>query len=433
MPFLPTSATDRDELLKAAGITDAEELFSVIPEKARLKRPLNVAGPVDEQTMRRFFLTPPSPVVFAGGGIYCHYIPSVVDSMASRQEFMTSYTPYQPEISQGTLQALFEFQSMMAGLTGMEVSNASMYDGATAMAEAALMAVRAKNVRRIVVTRSTNPAYRKVLRTYLQHHTGIRIVEAPYDPLTGRVDVGALGEILDQDAAFFIQQPNYFGVIEPMDEVSGIAGRSAFWGVAVSEAVSLGILKQPGAYGCDVVIGEAQSFGNAPSAGGPLLGFMCTRKEHVRKMPGRIVGLTRDSEGRRAFCLTLSTREQHIRREKATSNICTNQGLCTLRAAVYLSALGPQGLRDVAVQCASGAGTLISALEGRGVKPVFSAPVFNEFVISMDIDTKERLERNGIVPGISISGDYPELPDGLLMAVTEMNTEEDVRCLMEAL
>jgi glycine dehydrogenase subunit 1 len=433
MPFLPTNATDKDELLRAIGIADEEDLFSIIPQKARLKGPLNIDGPLDEQTLRRFFTTPPSPIVFAGGGIYRHYIPSIVDSMASRQEFLTSYTPYQPEISQGTLHVLFEFQSMMASLTGMEVSNASMYDGATALAEAALMAIRSRNIRRIVVTRATNPAYRDVLRTYLQHDAEVEIVEAPFDPKTGKVDCTALQGLLNKDSAFFIQQPNYFGVIEPMDEVALIVKNASFWGVAVSEAVSLGLLKKPGSFGCDVVIGEAQSFGNATSAGGPLLGFLCAKKEHVRKMPGRIVGLTKDGTGKMAYCLTLSTREQHIRREKATSNICTNQGLCTLKAAVYLSAIGPQGLRNIAIQCASGARTLISALSKVGMEPVFSAPVFNEFAVRMDKDTRGHLEMNGIVSGVPIDYHYPEITDGLLMTVTEMNTNEDIGCLIENL
>jgi glycine dehydrogenase subunit 1 len=433
MPFLPTNASDKNELLRAIGIVDEDEVFSSIPLKARVKGPLNIDGPLDEQTLRRFFETPPSPIVFAGGGIYRHYIPSIVDSITSRQEFLTSYTPYQPEISQGTLHALFEFQSMMASLTGMEVSNASMYDGATALAEAALMAMRTRSIRRIVVTRATHPAYRKVLHTYLQHDTGVEIVEAPFDPKTGQVDGPALQLLLDKDTAFFIQQPNYFGIIEPMDEVSRIARNASFWGMAVSEAVSLGLLKKPGSYGCDVVIGEAQSFGNAPNAGGPLLGFLCTKKEHVRKMPGRVVGLTKDGTGKMAFCLTLSTREQHIRREKATSNICTNQGLCTLRAAVYLSALGPQGLRNIAVQCASGSRALMAALSKVGIEPVFSAPVFNECAVRMDKDTRQRLEMNGIVSGIPIDYHYPEITDGLLMTVTEMNTNEDIRCLIENL
>ena len=433
MPFLPTSERDRRELLAAIAIEGEEELFSSIPVQARFKESLKVGGPLDELSLRRYFMVSPSRTVFAGGGIYRHFIPSVVDAISSRQEFLTSYTPYQPEISQGTLHAAFEFQSMMAALTGMDVSNASLYDGATALAEAAFMAQRAKDIHRIVVTRSTHPAYRSVLKTYFRHNPAVEIVEAPFDPKTGQVDSTVLDKLLGEDAAFFIQQPNFFGVIEPLDEISRIAGKASFWGVVVSEAVSLGLLVPPGSYGCDVVLGEAQSFGNPASAGGPLLGFFCTRKAHVRRMPGRIVGLTRDHSGKRAFCLTLSTREQHIRREKATSNICTNEGLCAIRAAVYLSAIGPAGLRDVAVQCASGARALIAALREKGMKPLFSSPVFHEFVIRMNERTRENLEGKGIVPGIPISSHYPEIADGVLMTVTEMNTNEDIRCLIDNL
>lgn len=433
MPFLPTSDEDRRRLLEAIGIPGEEELFASIPAHARYRGTLKVEGPLDEHSLRSLFPMAASRVVFAGGGIYRHYIPSVVDAITSRQEFLTAYTPYQPEISQGTLQAMFEFQSMMASLTGMDASNASMYDGATSLAEAALMATRAKDLHRIVITRGTHPAYRGVLKTYFRNSQGVEVVEAPFDRETGQVDLPVLEKLVAEDAAFFIQQPNFFGVMEPLDAVSRIARKASFWGVVVSEAMSLGLLKPPGTYGCDVVAGEAQSLGNQANAGGPLLGFFCTRKEHLRRMPGRIVGLSRDNAGERAFCLTLATREQHIRREKATSNICSNQSLCALKAAVYLSSLGPRGLREVALQCASGAHALTDALKDLGIAPVFSAPVFNEFVVRMDERTRQRLEDTGIVPGIPIGEHYPEVPDGLLMTVTEMNTNEDIRCLIEAL
>jgi glycine dehydrogenase subunit 1 len=291
------------------------------------------------------------------------------------------------------------------------------------------MALRAKPLQRIVVTRSTTPSYRAVLGTYLRNTPGVEIVEAPFDPATGRMDLHALKRLLDPETAFFIQQPNYFGVVEDMPAVSAVAAASGFWGIVVTEAVSLGLLEPPGSFGCDVVAGEAQSFGNPASAGGPLLGFFCVKKEHIRRMPGRIVGLTRDRTGVRAFCLTLSTREQHIRRDKATSNICTNQGLCALRAAMYLSCLGPGGLREVALQCACGARTLMQALQGKGRPPVFSGPAFHEFVVRMDPETRARLAAAGIVAGIPLDPHYPELENALLMNVTEMNTNEDIRCL----
>jgi len=415
-------------MLEALGLTSTDELFSHLPGGIALKRPLDIEGPLDELELRRRFRTSPSKVCFAGGGIYEHYIPAVVDSLASRQEFLTAYTPYQPEISQGTLQAAFEFQSLMASLTGMDVANASMYDGATALAEAALMAART-GIDRIVVARSVNPAYRAVLGTYMANIPGVRVVEAPFDPATGRVDLDTLAGLASDTGALFVQQPNHFGVIEDLASLGGVAGEFRFWGVVVAEAVSLGLLGAPGSHGCDVVVGEAQSLGNPPNAGGPLLGFFCARRAHTRRMPGRIVGLTRDRGGRPAFCLTLATREQHIRREKATSNICTNQAHCALRAAIYLSALGPSGLRAVALQCAYGARSLLGALEEKRYRKVFDAPFFHEFVVRMDRGTRLRLLDAGIVAGIPLGDDYPELDGCVLFTVTEMNTTGDIRCV----
>ena len=433
MPFLPTSGHDLKELLNAIGIEDVEQLFTGIPVEARCKAPLKVEGPFDELALRRRFQVPAPGAVFLGGGIYRHFIPAVVDAIASRQEFLTAYTPYQPEISQGTLQATFEFQSMMAELTGMDASNASMYDGATALAEAAIMATRAKAIHRVVIARATNPAYRGVVQTYFKNNPAVTLVEAPFDPVTGKISTKVLEDLLDENTAFFIQQPNYFGIIEDMETVSPIAAKAGFWGIVVGEALSFGALKPPGSFGCDVVAGEAQSLGNPANAGGPLLGFFCTKKEHIRRIPGRIVGLTKDLSGKRAFCLTLSTREQHIRREKATSNICTNEGLCTLRAAVYLAALGHKGLRDVAMQCAAGARTLMAALKEKGIRPVFASGVFNEFVVRMDRGTRKKLKDKGIAYGIPLRPHYPEIEDGVLMTMTEMNTHEDIRCLTHLL
>jgi glycine dehydrogenase subunit 1 len=433
MPFLPTSSHDLKELLDCIGIEDVEQLFSGIPEEARCKAPLKVEGPLDELALCRRFQAAAPGAFFLGGGIYRHFIPAVVDAIASRQEFLTAYTPYQPEISQGTLQATFEFQSMMATLTGMDASNASMYDGATALAEAAIMATRAKAVKRVVISRATNPAYRGVVRTYFKNNPAVTIMEAPFDPATGKLSTKVLEGLLDSDTAFFLQQPNYFGIIEDMESVSPIAARAGFWGIVVGEALSLGVLEPPGSFGCDVVLGEAQSLGNPANAGGPLLGFFCTKKEHIRRIPGRIVGLTKDLSGRRAFCLTLSTREQHIRREKATSNICTNEGLCTLRAAVYLAALGPGGLNAVAMQCAAGARTLMAALKEKGISPAFPSTVFNEFVARMDRNIRMKLEDKGIAYGIPLGLHYPEIEDGVLMSMTEMNTNEDIRCLTRLL
>ncbi len=432
MSYVPHSEEDLSKILSTIGIDAPEEVFSSIPDALRFRSLLPIEGPLDEESLRREFAFTSSKTVFAGGGIYRHHIPALVDALASRQEFYTAYTPYQPEISQGTLHSIFEYQSMMAGLTGMDVSNASMYDGATSLAEAALMALRGKGIRRILVTKATQPSYRRVLGTYLTHVEEAAIEEIPFDLVTGRVDLEALQGMAGPDCAVFVQSPNYFGVIEPLEEISAIAASQAgFWGIVVTEALSLAALTPPGKFNPDVVVGEAQSFGNPPNAGGPLLGIFCTRKEHVRRMPGRIVGLTRDTSGRQAFCLTLATREQHIRREKATSNICSNQGLCALKSALYLSAMGPRGLKTAALQSAAGARCLMGLLKERGIAPRFSGPVFHEFVISMDEDKRKRLENDGIVPGIPISKAYPELPGMLLVTVTEMNTREECACLAE--
>ena len=250
---------------------------------------------------------------------------------------------------------------------------------------------------------------------------------------SGQVERFWLERMTDADTAVFIQNPNFFGILEPMDKITPFLRQSAFWGIVVNEAATLGILERPGDYGPDVVVGEAQSFGNPPNAGGPLLGFFCATKEHLRRMPGRIVGMTKDVHGHRAFCLTLSTREQHIRREKATSNICTNQGLCTIRAAIYLAAVGPKGLRNVALQCMSGAHQILKLLQQVGKEPVFKGPFFHEFVVCLDADKRKALEDRGITPGVPIEYYYPEIKDGLLVAVTEMNTREDWKCLLENL
>jgi len=433
MPFHTHSENELNTLLNTIGITKPDEIFSCIPASIRQKASLNIPGGFDEESISRKFQFEKPKISFAGGGVYRHHIPAVVDALASRQEFYTAYTPYQPEISQGTLQSIFEYQSMVASLTGMYAANASMYDGATALAEAALMALRKKRLKKILITRSSHPAYRRVLKTYLQHSPDIEIIEIPFDKRTSQVDLAALEKTLYNNSAFFIQQPNFFGVIEPLDKVARLAQKTPFWGVVVAEAISLGLLKNPGAFGADVVVGDAQSFGNPPNAGGPLLGFFATTKEYTRYMPGRIVGRTRDSSGSKAFCLTLATREQHIRREKATSNICSNQGLCALRAAMYLSALGPKGLRKTAMQCACGARYLSGLLETKNITPVFSAPFFHEFVVKLDSETTQALELDGITPGIPLAEFYPEIPDSVLITVTEMNTQEECRALCQNL
>ncbi len=432
MSFIPHSNEERDLILKTIGISNEEELFSTIPAELRLKQRLKIPGPLDEETIKRIPQGNFAKAMFAGGGIYRHHIPAVVDMIVSRQEIYTAYTPYQPEISQGTLQTIFEYQSMMAALTGMDVANASMYDGATALAEAVMMAIRAKEVKRILVARTVNPSYRAVLKTYMANFEVV-IEEVPYDAKSGQIDLQVLKEMTGGDSAFFIQNPNYFGVLEPMEKVSLAVKDTAFWGIVTGDAVSLGLLKKPGVWGCDVVTGDAQSFGNPTSGGGPMLGFMCVRKDNVRRMPGRIVGLTQDARGNPAFCLTLSTREQHIRREKATSNICSNQALCATRSAIYLAAMGPAGLRTVAVQSARGARLLADIYDRKGYPTLFSAPFFNEFVIRMSEEKVLELENAEIAPGIQIQSCYPEMPEAVLVTVTEANSKEEMRCLIENL
>ncbi len=432
MSFIPHSNEERDLILKTIGISNEEELFSTIPAELRLKQRLKIPGPLDEETIKRIPQGNFAKAMFAGGGIYRHHIPAVVDMIASRQEIYTAYTPYQPEISQGTLQTIFEYQSMMASLTGMDVANASMYDGATALAEAVMMAIRAKEIKRILIARTVNPSYRAVLKTYMANFD-INIDEVPFDIESGQIDLQALKDMSGSDSAFFIQNPNYFGVIEPMEKVALAAKDTAFWGIVTGDAVSLGLLKKPGIWGCDVVTGDAQSFGNPTSGGGPMLGFMCVRKDNVRRMPGRIVGLTQDAAGTPAFCLTLSTREQHIRREKATSNICSNQALCATRAAIYLAAMGPAGLRTVAVQSARGARLLADIFSSKGYATLFSAPFFNEFVIRMSAEKILELESAEIAPGIQIQNCYPEMTEAVLVTVTEANSKEEMRCLIENL
>ncbi len=426
MAYTALSDEERQLMLDVIGIKDVGEIFSTIPDGLKLKRPLELPKAMDEASLKRAIELPAPKPGFLGGGIYNHHIPALVDALASRQEFYTAYTPYQPEISQGTLQSIFEYQSMLTSLTGMHAANASMYDGATALAEAALMAIRKKRTKKILVSRATNPAYRRVLETYIKHFDA-EMVEVDFNQQSGQLDLDDLRAKLDKQSALFVQQPNYFGVIEEMDKIAEIAADAALWGIVIGEAISLGLLEKPGSYNPDVVVGEAQSFGN-PVAG-PFLGFFCTTKEYLRQMPGRIVGMTKDSRGQDAFCLTLSTREQHIRRAKATSNICSNQGLCALRASIYLSAMGPGGLRKTAVQSANGARYLRELFAAKGVKPLFDGPIFNEFVISADAELKEKIAQSGYAPGIAI--DYPELKDATLFSVTELNTQEDCQCLTE--
>jgi glycine dehydrogenase subunit 1 len=415
-----------------------------VPEEYRLQNPLDLPPPLDEPSLLEWMAdlagmneATDSRICLLGGGAYHHYIPAVIGHLVSRSEFYTAYTPYQPEISQGTLQAIFEYQSLVCSLTGMEVANASLYDGASAAAEAVLMARRVNGRNRVVVSQGVNPIYREVIETYLRNLEG-DILEAGLDA-SGRTDCSGLEELLDdQSACFVIQSPNFLGVIEDVSALRALREKTRSLLVSVvTEPVSLGLLAPPGDWGADIVAAEGQSFGNPLGYGGPHLGIMASREEHVRQMPGRLVGETVDTEGQRGYVLTLSTREQHIRRERATSNVCSNQGLCALTAAAYLSVMGPQGLRRLA-----GVNVLRTRQALEGLKNVdgwsfpLDGPVFNEFVAipAAGVEkTQKALWEAGFTGGLEIGRWFPELEGAVLFCFTEAVGEEDVGRFLETL
>jgi len=433
MRYLPKSPAERQDLLAAIGVKSVEELFSSIPEAYRLKRPLNLPGPYSEQEVIEYFQsraaeTSAGHTSFLGAGVYNHLRSVVTDSIIQRGEFLTSYTPYQAEISQGTLQAIFEFQTLMCQLTGQEVANASMYDGSTATTEAVLMAERVTGRTRVLVGRSVHPEYREVLRTYAKN-SGLHVEEVSYTP-SGTMDQKALQAALRDDVcAVVVESPNFFGVIESPAELATMTqAAGALLVVAVAEGVSLGVVKPPAE--ADIVSMEGQSFGLAPSYGGPYVGVVASKEKYVRQMPGRLVGQTTDSEGRRGFVLTLATREQHIRREKATSNICTNQALCALAATVHLTLLGKEGLREQAQQNLSKAHFALSELEKiPGVRRTFSGPFFNEFALEFPKSVKlvnAELLHEKIVGPFVLGSAYPELSKNALVCVTETITRAEI-------
>jgi glycine dehydrogenase subunit 1 len=432
--YHPHTPDDVRQMLSAIGAESVEALFRSIPDRLRLRRPLEVPPAVDEIGLLAEFRRlaarnavehPP----FVGAGAYPHHVPPAVDQLLLRGEFFTAYTPYQPEVSQGTLQALFEWQTFVAMLTGLEVANASMYDGATAMAEAALMATRLTDRNRIVVAAAVHPEYRRVLATYLAS-TGDEIVTVPYGA-DGRTDPAALARAVDdRTAAVILGYPNFFGVVEAIPEAAALARKAGALTVSVTaEAVALGLLQAPGALGADVAVGTMQSFGAGLQFGGPAAGFFALRQEHVRQMPGRVCGATVDKQGRRGFVLTLSTREQHIRRERATSNICTNAGLMALAATIHLTLLGKKGLAQLALLNFERAGMLRDAMQRAGFGLRFTGPSFNE--MAFDVDDAEavvtRLARKGIAAGAPLSRWYPEDPrmrGALLCIATELHAPE---------
>jgi glycine dehydrogenase subunit 1 len=427
MRYLPNSPADRQTMLAATGHSHIDELFEQIPSDLRFKGKLNLPGPLSESEILDFFRQAAKEssreyVSLLGAGAYAHYCPVVVDAMLSRGEFFTAYTPYQAEIAQGTLQAMFEFQTMMTQLTGQEVSNASLWDGSTATTEAALMAMRITQRNRVVLAKSLHPEYRQIVRTYSQNQK-VDLAEVPY-AASGQIDLTELESAIDaQTAAVVIQSPNFFGVVERVPEIAAIAHRhGALLIVSINEPLSLAVIKPPTE--ADIVCGEAQSFGVPVSFGGPYVGFLTTREKFIRQMPGRLVGQTVDTEGRRGFVLTLATREQHIRREKATSNICTNQALFALAATIYLTLLGKAGLRQLAEQNLSKAHYAAAQLRAiPGFATPFSAPSFNEFVLKIPgnaEDLLEELRQEKIIGGLHLGEFYPELANHLLVCATEL-------------
>ncbi|MFN0170262.1 MAG: aminomethyl-transferring glycine dehydrogenase subunit GcvPA [Bryobacteraceae bacterium] len=434
MRYLPKSDLERREMLEVCGLRNAEDLFAHLPEEVRLKEPLALPAGLSEYTIVDRFRALSDRAAsgyasFLGAGVYAHFRPVMVDTVVSRGEFLTSYTPYQAEISQGTLTTIFEFQTMICQLTGMDVANASMYDGSTATPEAAMMAVRATGRPKVAVAKSVHPEYREVLATYARHQ-GMPVAEFAYDAGTGLVDLEDLDRKIDSaTAAVIIQSPNFFGAIENVKGLAELAhSRGALLIFLFTEAVSLGLLAPP--VDADIVAGELQSFAISPSYGGPFAGIIAAKEKFLRQMPGRLVGESRDTKGHRAFCLTLSTREQHIRREKATSNICTNQALVALMATVFMSVYGKQGLRELALQNLSKAHYLADGLPMR-----FRSPFFNEFVVQTNGAAPEsvnaRLLEKKIIGGLPLGRFYPELGDSMLLCATEMSRRESMDAVKE--
>ena len=437
--YIGNTEAEKMEMLKEIGINDIRELFAPIPDSVYLNRKLNIPDNLSEVELIKNLkelanknMNVDDYTCFLGAGAYDHYIPSVIDSLISRQEFYTSYTPYQPEISQGTLQSIFEFQTMICELTGMQVANASMYDGATALTEAAIMACYDTKRSEILVAKSVHPESRQVLKTYSKFRN-MTVTEVDYK--NGQIDVEDLkSKINDNTAALLIQSPNFFGVIEDIASVEQIVHDNKSLLVVSADPISLAILKSPGELGADIVVGEAQGLGTPLSFGGPYLGYFATTEKLMRKMPGRVVGQTVDSNGKRGFVLTLQTREQHIRRDKATSNICSNHALNALIATIYMTILGKEGLREVAKLSLQKSHYAYNELLKTGkFSEVFTAPFFKEFVVRSEekVDSlNNKLFEEKIIGGYSIDKDYSELNNGWLVAVTEKRSKEEIDTLV---
>jgi glycine dehydrogenase subunit 1 len=441
-PYISNTLEDEKVMLKSIGVESVQDLFSDIPNDVKLNRELNINPPMSELEVKRHVKTLWSKnksteelVCFLGAGVYDHYIPSIIKYLTSRSEFYTAYTPYQPEISQGTLQAIFEYQTLICDLTGLDVANASMYDGATACAEAAIMAVEGTKRKTIIVSKTVHPEIRKVLHTYTKFKD-IELIEV--DETDGVTDTIKLNALVNSNVAgVIVQNPNFFGIIEDMTEVEKITHDNKSMLIMSVDPISLAILKTPGEIKADIVVGEGQSLGNPMNFGGPYLGFMATTTKLMRKIPGRIVGQTNDVDGKRAFVLTLQAREQHIRREKATSNICSNQALNALTAAIYLTTMGKQGLKEVAYQSMQKAHYAFNEIiKKEKYKSVFNKPFFKEFVIQGQESAcviNDKLLESNILGGYDIQKNYPDHKNALLLCVTEKRTKSEIDQLITAM
>ncbi len=445
MRYIPHTEQDIKQMLAEIGVENVDELFDSIPESLRLKNKLLELPPSLPESELTSYLkrlqkrntTSENGSVFLGAGAYHHFSPILIDHLISRGEFATSYTPYQPEVSQGTLQAIYEFQTMICLLTGMEIANASMYDGASAMAEAVIMANRLNRRSEFLVSRAIHPEYRSVVDTYTRG-SKFALKEIPYTA-AGSTDLEFVSKNLTENtSAVVLQSPNFFGTVEEYASLAETLSKNGtLLIVVVAEALSLGILKPPGDRGADIVVGEGQSFGLPVSFGGPYVGFFATREKYLRQMPGRLAGETQDQNGKRAYVLTLSTREQHIRRERATSNICTNQGLCALAATIFLSTLGKQGLHEMAtlnVRKAHYLKNRLAHISGFEIK--FVSHSFNEFVLECPRPVEEilqALKQDHIIGGYPLKQHYPELKNCLLLCATELNSQEDMDRLADKL
>lgn len=438
--YIPTTYEDEQKMLEYININSIEDLFNDIPDNIKINKDLNLKSSMSEIELLKYMKNLGSKnkkdlISFLGAGAYDHYIPSIIKHIVSRSEFYTAYTPYQPEISQGTLQAIFEYQSMICNLTDMDVSNASMYDGATAAAEAAILSAEHTRRKNIIVSKTVNPQTREVLKTYLKYKN-MNLIEI--DEKEGITDIETLENFADnKTAGIIVQNPNFFGIIEDMSDVEKIAHKNNSIMILSVDPISLGILKTPGEIGADIVVGEGQSLGNSLSFGGPYLGFMAVKKQLVRKMPGRMVGITEDIEGKRAFVLTLQAREQHIRREKAGSNICSNQALNALCAAIYLTTLGKEGIREIGIQCAKKSHyTYNEMIKSGNYSPLFKKPFFKEFTVKSNIESEKVnniLLENNILGGYALKNDYPLYSNSLLFCVTEKRTKNEIDELIKVM